>query len=130
MKELILAIVLLGDYHVTAYQSVPNQTDASPFTTSIGERTSPHGVAVSQDLLANGTVKYGDLIYIEEVGWRIVNDCMHERLTGRFDVWVPSNEAEKQFDKQFAKRKLRIWRVRRDSSGSKNTGYQNKKKRK
>lgn len=127
MKELILAVILLGDFNVTAYQSVPNQTDRSPFSTSIGERTSPHGVAVSQDLLANGTVRYGDLVYVEDVGWRIVNDCMNERHRNRFDVWVQNDEAERQFDKRFANRKLRIWRVRKDN-GTKNTRYQNKKK--
>lgn len=127
MKELILAIALLGDFNVTAYQSVPNQTDRSPFTTSIGERTSPHGVAVSQDLLDNGTVKYGDLLYVEDVGWRIVNDCMNERHKNRFDVWVQNDEAERQFHKRFANRKLKIWRVRKDN-GTKNSRYQDKKK--
>lgn len=125
MKELILAIVLLGDYQVTAYQSVPNQTDRSPFTTSIGERTSPHGIAVSQDLLEAKTVRYGDLVYVEEVGWRVVNDCMNERHRDRFDVWVPNDGAEADFHRRFANRKLKIWRIRRDSNGAKNQNLKN-----
>lgn len=128
MKELVLAIILLGDFQVTAYQSVPNQTDASPFSTSIGERTSPHGVAVSQDLLNNKTIRYGDLLYIEDIGWRIVNDCMNKRYVNRFDVWVQNDEAEARFHKRFANRKLKIWIVRRKSDGSKNTGNTYKKK--
>lgn len=128
MKELILAITLLGNYTVTAYQSVRNQTDASPYTTSIGERTSPHGVAVSQDWLDKKIVSYGDLIYIEDVGWRIVNDCMNERYRERFDIWVANNGEESSFHKRFANRKLKIWRVRRSDNGSKNANYQNKKK--
>ena len=42
MNTLILIVTLLGNLQVTSYRSVPNQTDNSPYFTSIGERVHPH----------------------------------------------------------------------------------------
>lgn len=112
MKELIVFVALIGNFEVTAYRSVPEQTDDSPFITSIGERVNEHGIAVSQDLLRSGIIKYGDTVYVEEIGFKVVNDTMHSRWNKRLDVWVPSYGDEKEFDRQFARRKLRVWVVK------------------
>lgn len=127
MNALILAVVLIGNYTVTSYRSVPEQTDDSPWITSTGERVNEHGVAVSQDLLESGMFKYGDLIYVEDIGFKVVNDTMNIRIKNHIDVWVQTYDQEKKFDKQFANRKLQVWRVRRDY-GAANTSHQNKKK--
>lgn len=92
--NLILSVFLIGNLTVTAYRSLPEQTDDSPFITSIGERVNNHGVAISQDLLRSGAVNYGDLLYIEGVGFRVVNDCMNARHRKRVDVWVASKDEE------------------------------------
>ncbi len=112
MKELIIIASLLGDCIVTSYRSVPNQTDDSPYITSIGEHVHPHGVAVSRDWLRSGMIKYGDVVYIEEIGWKVVNDTMHERWQERFDVWVDKAQDEKRFHAKYGKRKLRVWLVK------------------
>lgn len=86
--------IVLTAVMVTAYQSVPEQTDDSPFITSIGHRTHPFGCAASQDMLANGKIKYGDYICIEGLKCCVVNDCLHERHTNHVDVWVASHAEE------------------------------------
>lgn len=108
MKELMLIVSLLGNMTVTSYRSVPEQTDDSPFITSIGERTHKNGVAVSQDLLRSGAVKYGDIIYIEDYGFKVVNDTMHPRHKNHVDMWVETYEQEKAV----GVKKLKIYRVR------------------
>jgi len=93
--KLILLAVLLGNMQVTSYRSVPEQTDDTPFITSIGEKVCKDGVAASQDLLANGTVHYGDWLYIEGIGLKRVNDTMHERHKQAVDIWVATYAEEK-----------------------------------
>lgn len=112
-----------GFMWVTAYQSVPEQTDNSPFHTSTGERTNRLVVAVSQDQLCKVTkqcrrnvklcckpeaVHYGDVVKIEGIGYRIVADVMHERHKNRFDVWVASLAEEKRIPEK----KRRVWIIR------------------
>ena len=95
--------VALGQVTLTAYRSVPGQTDSSPWSTSIGERVTIRGCAVSQDLLADngGPLHYGDLIYIEQVGFRFVNDSMNKKIKRGVDLWVPTIESEKKVFKKF-----------------------------
>lgn len=108
--KLILIPILIGNMVLTSYRSVPNQTDSSPYTTSIGERVHPHGVAVSRNLLRRwgGPLDYGDTIYIEGYGIKVVNDCMHERYKNHVDIWVATYKEEKAF----GTRKGRIWLVK------------------
>jgi 3D (Asp-Asp-Asp) domain-containing protein len=103
--------ILIGSFTVTSYRSVPEATDASPYITSIGEHVCSDGVAVSQDLLKRGIVKYGDLLYIEGVGIKRVNDAMNRRLTNQFDVWVPRWIDEHEFHWKFKGRKLNVWKI-------------------
>jgi hypothetical protein len=93
---------------------VPSQTDDSPFITSIGERVGPHGVAVSRDMLSRwgGPLNYGDAIYIEGVGIKVVNDCMAERHRRAIDLWVETKEKESRVFHQFKNRKPRVWLIK------------------
>jgi 3D (Asp-Asp-Asp) domain-containing protein len=109
--NLLLVAVFLGNLTITAYRSVPEQTDDSPFITSIGERVCKDGVAVSQDLLKSKKVKYGDWIYIEGVGLKRINDTMHSRHKNHIDVWLPTLGAEKRFHRRFKSRKVNVWIV-------------------
>lgn len=111
--NLVLTAILIGTLNVTSYRSVPEQTDSSPYITSIGDRVGTHGVAVSQDLLKNGTVKYGDWLYLDGIGFRKVNDCMNIRHKNRVDVWLPTYEKEKEFDKKFKGKKIRVYLIKR-----------------
>lgn len=105
---MLLETLVLGMLQVTAYRSVPAQTDASPFHTSIGHRTHPFGAAVSQDLLKSGKVKYGDYICVDTLGCYVANDTMNARHTNSVDIWVPTYSAEKAIPPQ----KRQVIRVR------------------
>lgn len=111
-SPVLIGLVFIGSFTVTSYRSVPLQTDASPFYTSIGEHVCNDGIAVSQDLLKNGTFKYGEWIYIPNIGMKRVNDTMNVRFTNRMDVWVPSLDEEKRFHKRFRIKKHQIYKVR------------------
>jgi 3D (Asp-Asp-Asp) domain-containing protein len=101
--KLILLLVTM-----TAYRPVAQQTDDSPTWTSIGDRATKFGVAVSQDMLKDGRVKYGDVLYIPGVGYRIVNDCMNARHKNRIDVLVFTHAEEKKIGER---RNVRVYRL-------------------
>ena len=113
MKELLLNIIFIGQLTITAYRSVPEQTKGKGHTkaeclyTSIGERVNIHGCAISRDLLSSGQIHYGDLIYIEGIGFKFVNDCMNQRHTNSLDIWVRfKNEEHKIW---IGQRKRKVW---------------------
>lgn len=82
----------------TAYNSLANQTDSTPFITATGTRTRPGVVALSRDMLR--TFPYGTRITIEDLSGRssglfrgrvfIVEDTMAARKTGSLDIWLPA----------------------------------------
>lgn len=121
MSSLILTIIFIGNLTVTSYRSVPEQTDQTPYITSTGERVHKYGIAVSQDLLKKngGPLEYGDMVYVDRLGWKIVNDCMNIRHRNRMDVWVPDLKSEKEFDQKYRNTKFKIFVIRRKVSETK-----------
>jgi hypothetical protein len=110
---LILELAFIGILQITSYRSVELQTDSTPFVTSTGEHVHKNGVAVSRDLLcprAYGRTKrhrrvdcthkhrlhYGDWVYVNGYGIKVVNDVMHERHSQAIDMWVSSHAEEKR----------------------------------
>lgn len=104
---MLIEALLLGVLQVTSYQPVAGQTDTSPTWTSIGDRTTKFGVAVSQDLLKTGVVKYGDILYIEGFGYRVVNDCMNSRHKKSIDLLVFTKKQERIV----GTRHVRVYRI-------------------
>jgi 3D (Asp-Asp-Asp) domain-containing protein len=107
--------LLAGEMRVTSYRSVPAQTKPKGYYwTSSGERCNVHGVAVSQDLLVKngGFLKFNDVLYIEDLGYFHVNDTMNKRHKKRLDVWLPTYEDEKLFDRKFKRRTLKVWLIK------------------
>lgn len=92
---MLIKLILLGTMTLTSYRPIPEQTDDSPTFTSIGDRTTRFGCAVSQDLLKNGLVAYGDILYIPGYGYRVVNDTMHPRHKNHVDLLVNTHDEEK-----------------------------------
>lgn len=132
MDSLVFVSLLLGSLQVTSYQSIVSQTDSSPFYTSTGERVNANGIAVSQDYLRDKVVSYGDVVYVEHIGFKVVNDCLgkfkrysiptkdgkkrvFKRQNKCFDVWVASYAQEKAFDKKFRNRKLKVWLIKKST---------------
>lgn len=98
---------------MTSYRSVKNQTDNSPNWSSIGIHTNPWMLAVSRDFLRDGRLSYNDVVYIEDIGYKIVGDVMNARYKNRLDVWVESYDKEKAFHTKFKNRKLQVWLIKR-----------------
>ena len=65
---------------------------------------------MSRDLLAKqgGPLHYGDWIYVEGYGLKVVNDTMNERHKNHVDLWVATYTEEKSV----GVRKARIWLVK------------------
>jgi 3D (Asp-Asp-Asp) domain-containing protein len=97
----------------TAYNSIPNQTDLSPFHTSTGARTRYGIIALSRDLLKR--IPYGSKVRLQDNGsWKngrgygkynamlkdtvfVVEDTMHPRKSGTVDVWLPARDRAMQW---------------------------------
>jgi len=110
--NLLAFTIYIGTLTCTAYRSVPTQTDDTPYVTSIGHRVNPTVIAVSQDLLKDGIVKYGDVVYVEGTGYRIVQDCMNKRHKKRIDLWVGSKDEESKIYQKYKGRAPRVWVVK------------------
>ena len=96
----MIKLVLLGMLTVTSYRPVPAQTKPECTSrdhcrTSIDDGITKYGVAVSQDMLADGRVHYGDVLYVGGYGWRIVNDCMAARHRNSIDLLVLTKPEER-----------------------------------
>ncbi|MFC4639535.1 hypothetical protein [Deinococcus hohokamensis] len=98
----------------TAYNSLPGQTDGSPFITATGTRVRPGVVALSRDLLR--LFPYGSKIMIEDLSGRynfkgrvfVVEDTMAARKTNSLDIWMGTRTEAINF----GARQLRITAVR------------------
>lgn len=101
-----IAVVDLGVLTITSYQPIPAQTkpeckDRYHCTTSIDDGITQYGAAVSQDMLRAGTIHYGDVLIIEGLGMRVVNDTMNKRHKRHVDLLVFSYEEEKKVGTQY-----------------------------
>lgn len=115
MNFIFVAIMFVGTLYPTAYRSIPAQTKPTGcYWTASGERVNVHGCAVSRDLLKRngGPLKFGDLLYIQGIGFKFVNDTMHGRHKKRIDIWVPTYKDEKAFDEKFKGKYVRVWLIR------------------
>ena len=54
------------------------------------------GVAASQDLLHSGKVHYGDVLFVEGYGYRVVNDTMNTRIHNAVDMMVFTKSEERR----------------------------------
>jgi 3D (Asp-Asp-Asp) domain-containing protein len=96
-KTIALGLLTLTSYRATPAQTRPGCKNNHECVTSIGENVSELGVAVSPDLLANGVVHYHDVLYIPNIGFRIVNDTMASKNHKAIDVFVYTVNEERAF---------------------------------
>lgn len=104
---MIAELVLIGTLQITAYRPIPSQTDDSPTWTSIGDRTTIYGMAVSQDLLRKGVVKYGEILCVDGGPCRVVNDCMGYKARRSVDLLVITHAQEKAIGLH----RKKVWRL-------------------
>lgn len=115
MNFILLWATLLGTFQVTSYRSVPQQTKPTGYHwTASGVRCNIHGVAVSQDMLKvnGGKLSFGDILLVEGIGIKFVEDTMNKRHKNSLDVWVATHKEEKAFDIKFRNKKLKAWLIR------------------
>jgi 3D (Asp-Asp-Asp) domain-containing protein len=74
---------------VTAYNSVPEQTDDDPWVAAWGDKLEEGMkiIAVSRDLESIGLTR-GKVIQVERLGKFKVLDRMHERKTNQIDIYM------------------------------------------
>ncbi len=99
---MIIEAILLGTLTATSYRPTPAQTKPECTSrdhcrTANNENVSELGVAVSQDYLRSGILHFGDCLYIDGVGFRLVNDCLNSRYRKRVDVFVYTLAEERRF---------------------------------
>lgn len=109
----VLFIVLIGTCTITSYQALPGQTKPEcknryNCTTSIDDGITQYGAAVSQDLLKSGQIKYGDILNVEGLGLRVVNDTMAPKMKKHIDLMVFSYADEHHIGVQHR----RVWVIR------------------
>jgi len=142
--NLILISVFVAELTITSYRSVPESTDSTPYNTSTGQRVRVGGAAISQDILCGACRKlhrrcehpeytkkihYGDQVYIKDIGFKEINDCMGLVKTYRvktstgykklfkkqlqsLDIWVPYFEDEHAFHSKYGINKHAVWLVK------------------
>lgn len=70
---------------VTAYSSVPEQTDSTPFITASGSHVHPGTLACPPELAFGTKVEIAGETYICE-------DRMNTKFSERYDIWMASND--------------------------------------
>ena len=87
------------DVWITAYASLPEQTDDTPFITATGNY-------VRDGVVAANFLPFGTKIRMPELfGEKIfvVEDRMHSRFQNSVDIWFADNKEAKNFGKQWSK---------------------------
>jgi 3D (Asp-Asp-Asp) domain-containing protein len=107
VKLVALGILVATSYRATPLQTKPSCADRHHCETANGENVSELGVAVSQDFLDSGVLHYGDCLYIDGVGFRLVNDCLNRRHKKHIDIFVYTLAEEKRFGVKH----LQVWLV-------------------
>jgi len=87
---------------VSAYSSMPHQTDDTPYLTAVG--TPVRDGIVAANFLPIGTVvrfpdKFGDKIFV-------VEDRMNDKFGLQVDIWLPNQEEAKKFGIQYLKMEI------------------------
>ena len=81
---------------ITMYNSVPEQTDSTPFITASGEKT-------REGIVANNCLPFGSKVFIGDKTYE-VQDRMNSRYScERFDIWSSSVEKARSHGTQTKK---------------------------
>lgn len=90
---------------LSAYNSVPNQTDGSPYSTAIGSLTRV-GVVASNNLPIGTRIRLPDHFGDQEFR---VEDRMNTRYQNNVDVWMEDYKEAVKFGRRYAKIEVIEW---------------------
>ena len=82
---------------VTAYNAVKSQTDSTPNLTASNKKPIEGYCGVSRDLEKLLGLKFGDFIYLEDIGSFQFQDRMHKRKKMQVDIFMKSVKKAKEF---------------------------------
>lgn len=92
---------VVRDVTVTSYNNDIAQTDNTPNITASNRPVKEGIIAVSRDMIKDGTIKYGDFVYIDCFDrWFIADDTMNERFTRRLDVFMYDKKESLKINKK------------------------------
>lgn len=103
------------EVNVSAYNSVPSQTDSLPTLAAWGDTLRPgmNCIAVSRDLIALGLDHNTQVKINGREGVYLVKDKMHPRWKNRVDIYMGKNV---KAAKEWGRKKLMIsYRIKKDS---------------
>ena len=85
---------------LTAYSSTPDQCDSSPHITASNKPVRRGIIAVSNDIMKELGIGFGQRVLIPGHGVFQVQDKMNPRWRRRVDIWHDDREAARLFGKQ------------------------------
>jgi 3D (Asp-Asp-Asp) domain-containing protein len=108
--ELNDGLLFLGEREVSAYTSVENQCDSSPFITASGDSLEDGDRIVATNMHG---FNFGDSVEIEYLGAFCVQDRMNPKYRNRFDIWL-GDSSETGSAQMFGVQKMLVWdKIRR-----------------
>jgi 3D (Asp-Asp-Asp) domain-containing protein len=81
----------------TAYSPTPEECDNTPFITASGRRVRPGIIALSRDIEREFGVRFGDVLYLEGLGYYQFQDRMHRRWKRRVDIFHTTKQEAENF---------------------------------
>ncbi len=81
----------------TAYSPTPEECDNTPFITASGRRVRRGIIALSRDIEREFGVRFGDVLYLEGLGYYQFQDRMHRRWKRRVDIFHPTRQEAEDF---------------------------------
>lgn len=78
---------LLLPIKVTKYNPERNQTDSTPFIMASNKRVYDGAIALSRDIEEKYGYKFGDLVFLENLGTFVFQDRMNKKWTNRADIF-------------------------------------------
>jgi len=91
---------------LSAYNSLENQTDGSPYSTAIGSLTRDGVVAASPNLPIGTRVRFPDQFGDKEFR---VEDRMNTRYQNNIDIWMEDYSDAMKFGRRYAKIEIVQW---------------------
>ncbi len=99
---------------MTAYSSTVSQCDDTPHITASMQPVRPGIIAVSDDLVKELGLQFGQRVLIPGLGIYEVQDRMHPRWRRTVDIWVADRKAALLFGRQ---KGTLFWVVPREKNG-------------
>jgi 3D (Asp-Asp-Asp) domain-containing protein len=82
---------------LTAYSSTVEQCDATPYLTASDQSVHVGIIAVSDDLMKELGLRFGQRVLIPGYGLFEIQDRMHPRWHRRVDIWQENSEVARRF---------------------------------